>query len=190
MQPAPARPAPTTRPAPARTNLNPILAIATVVLLITTILFGLMALAPSSAPIKTKSVQRAAAVKTENSIETVARQFVANLMTYNYRTIDSDLDRALRFATREFPSRSLTALGGRNIDAVKREARSHHSTSAADVKGVAITAHDKDTATAIVVFIRTLQGDKTDNGVKVIELTLLNTSDGWKVDNATKPVSG
>lgn len=171
--------------------MNPILAVATVVLFITTVLFGLMALAPSSAPIKTESVQRAAAGNTEEEIKDTASRFTENLLTYRYQTIDSDFSRTLRDATQEFSTRPLDAFDGSNINRVKADIRAARGTSSIDVKGVALTSRDSDTATALVVGTRTFDSTEREptRVVQVVELTLLNTSDGWKVDNAAKPAS-
>ncbi len=194
--PRPTPPAPAASPVaarrPSRTNVNPLLAIATVVLLITTVIFGLMALAPSAAPIKTRSVQRAAAGNAEEAIRELASRFAENLLTYKYQTVDADFDRALRDATNEFASRPLATFGGLNLNRVKADIKSGRATSTVDVKGAAITSQDSETATVLVVATRTWDSNKRErpaHNVAVVELTLLNTSDGWKVDNASDPAS-
>jgi hypothetical protein len=197
----PSTPAPTTPVTPPRSpaaarqrrsNLNPLLAIATVVLLITTVIFGLMALAPSAAPIKTKSTQRAAAGNAEEGIRELASRFTENLLTYKYQTVDADFERALRDATGEFASRPLATFGGLNLTRVKADIKKGEATSTVDVKGAAITSQDSETATVLVVSTRTWdsnQRPRPAHTVAVVELTLLNTSDGWKVDNASDPAS-
>jgi hypothetical protein len=162
------------------------------VFFVLTVIFGLMALAPSAAPIKTQSVQRAAAGNTEEEVKDVASRFTENLLTYKYQTVDNDLERALRDATDEFASRPLAAFNNINISRVKSDIKSGKGTSSIDVKGAAITSRDSDTATVLVVGTRTWDSTKRDtpaHAVQVIELTLLNTSDGWKVDNAANPAS-
>ncbi len=151
-----------------------------------------MALAPSAAPIKTASTQRAAAGNTEEGIRELASRFTENLLTYKYQTVDADLDRALRDATQEFSTRPLAAFGGLNLSRVKADIKSGRATSTVDVKGAAITSQDSDTATVLVVATRTWDSNKREqpaHTVSVVELTLLNTSDGWKVDNASDPAS-
>lgn len=172
--------------------MNPLLAILTVVLFITTVIFGLMALAPGAAPIKTKSVQRAAAGNEEEAIRELASRFSQNLLTYKYQTVDADFDRALRDATQEFSTRPLASFGGLNLNRVKADIKEGRATSTVDVKGAAITSQDSDTATVLVVATRTWDSNRRDDPahtVAVLELTLLNTSDGWKVDNASDPAS-
>jgi hypothetical protein len=172
--------------------VNPLLAILTVVFLITTVIFGLMALAPNAAPIKTQSVQRAAASNTQEEIRDVSTRFTENLLTYKYQTVDADLDRALRDATNEFGTRPLASFGGLNLNRVKADIKEGRATSTVDVRGAAITSQDSQTATVLVVTTRTWDSNKRStpaHTVAVLELTLLNTSDGWKVDNASDPAS-
>jgi hypothetical protein len=150
-----------------------------------------MAFAPSSAPIKTQSVQRAAQGDTEETIKDVATRFTENLLTYKYQTVDADFTQALRDATTQFATRPLGAFGGLSTADAKAQAKTNLSTSSVDVKGVAITSREKnDAATALVVMYRTYRGKKAvanASGLKVIELTLVNSPDGWKVDNAANP---
>ena len=151
-----------------------------------------MALAPSAAPIKTKAVQRAAQGNAEESIRELASRFTENLLTYTHQTVDADFDRALRDATNEFSTRPLAPFGGLTLTKVKSDIKSGDATSTVDVKGAAITSQDSDTATVLVVATRTWDSNKRSapaHNVAVLELTLLNTSDGWKVDNASDPAS-
>jgi len=191
-----APPKPPTSPAaarpPSRGNLNPLLLVLTVVFLITTILFGLMALAPSSAPLKTSGTRRAAQGNTEEKIKDVSTRFMENLLTYKYQTVDSDFERTLRDATPEFSTRPLAAFDGLTIARVKSDIKSGQATSSIDVKGAAITSQDSDTATVLVVGVRTWDSNKRSvpaHVAQVIELTLQNSSDGWKVDNASNLAS-
>lgn len=172
--------------------MNPVLAVATVVLFITTVLFGLMALAPSSAPIKTESVQRAADTNTEVDIEDVSARFMRNLLTYKYQTVDNDFEQALQDATQEFTTRPLDALEGISVDDFKSEIKRTRGSSSADVQSVDIDSRDSGTATVVVVYTRTIdsnQRDRPGRVLEVIELTLRETDDGWKVDNAASPAS-
>ena len=192
--PRPSTPAPTrpgTAPTPTRRSAPPGLLLVTAILLITTLVFGWMALAPKSAPIKTSGTRAAAAGNVENSIKDLASRFAENLLTYNYTTVDTDFARTLKDATTEFTSRPLTAFGGLNTNQVRAGIKQHKSVSSADVKGVAITSHDDDSATVLVVTSRTLQSDQTakKTTLLVVQLDIQNTNGGWKVDNATSPTS-
>jgi hypothetical protein len=169
----------------------PILAALTVLFFITTVIFGLMALAPNTAPIKTGNVQRAAQVANDDEIIDVASRFTKNLMTYNHRTVRADVERVLRDATREFGSRPQGALGG-DITNYREQIEEAEGTSNAEVKSVALTSRDDDTATVIVTANRTFDSNQRENPARilqVVELTLLSTSDGWKVDNAANPAT-
>lgn len=187
--PAPVRPTPPE--GPRKTNPVPILAALTVLFFITTVIFGLMALAPNSAPIKTGTVQRAAEVASDEEIIDVASRFTKNLMTYDHRTVKEDVERVLRDATREFAARPQGALGG-DMANYRQQIEEADGTSNAEVKSAALTSRDKDTATVIVNATRTFDSNKRDNPARilqVVELTLVSTSDGWKVDNAANPAT-
>ena len=162
------------------------------VFFVTTVLFGLMALAPSSAPIKTRAVQRAAEGNTENEIEDVTSRFMANWLTYKYQTVDADFERALGDATPEFGTRPLAALKGLTVDRFKSEIKRTRGESTADVRSVDINSRDSGTATVTVVYTRTIDSTERDRPgrvLEVIELTLVEADDGWKVDNAASPAS-
>jgi hypothetical protein len=189
--PSPTRPVP---PAPARTapgrNVNPLLALATAILAITTIVFGLMALAPAAAPIKTANTQRAAEGSTEKDVQAVAERFTKNLLTYKYQTVTTDVARTLKDATPEFGKRNLEVLGGRDIQAFSRAVAASHATGSVDVKGVVITSRDADTATVLVVSYRTFDSDARkapSRGLLVTEMALRKLDGSWKVDNLANP---
>lgn len=158
--------------------------------LITTIVFGLMALAPQSAPIKTEAIQRAAQSSEEQDITDVATRFTSNLLTYNANTVDRDINEALSDATSEFGAKPIDAFDGRTIASIKAEIKKNKSQSTTTVKAATITTRDDDTATVIVVSTRRyVSQGKPGQELPVVELTLVSTADGWKVDNAA-PVSG
>ena len=169
----------------------PILLGLTILFFITTIIFALMALAPNSAPIKTGGVQRAAEVASEDDITNVASRFTENLMTYNFRTAEADMDKVLNDATDEFSERPQGALGG-DIATYRRQIVQAQGTSTADVRAATLTSRDGDTATVLVVANRTFDSREREDPARilqVVELTLLETSDGWKVDNAANPAA-
>jgi hypothetical protein len=150
-----------------------------------------MALAPGSAPIKTGTVQRAAQVDTEDEINDVAARFTENLMTYNFKTAEDDVSRVLRDTTEEFSDRSHGALGG-DITSYRRQIVDAEGTSSADIKGTMLTSRDDDTATVLVIASRTFDSNRRDDAARilqVVELTLVETGDGWKVDNAANPAT-
>ena len=134
-------------------NINPLLALATAILLITTIIFGLMALAPRSRADQDRRTHSAPLqADTEKESKTVAPRFTENLLTYKYQTVSTrlraraqgrdarvrDAQRSTRSAAATSPRLKCVTVGTRNREQV-------------DVKGAAITSRDADTATVLVV---------------------------------------
>lgn len=157
------------------------------VLFITTLVFGWMALAPKSAPIKTSATRQAATGTAEEEIKDVAARFTENLLTYKPATVKQDLDRARRDGTEEFGTKQIAAFGGKTLETIGAEIVDKNATSSLQVKGVAITSADDETATVLVVGERTIDSDERkgpSTELQVVQLTLLN-SGGWKVDDAS-----
>jgi hypothetical protein len=184
---APARPAPAARPA-SRGPL-PLFVILTVVFFITTVLFGLMAFSPSAAPIKNSTTRAAAQASSQDEITSVATRFTGNLVTFNYQTLDSDLARILKDATGNFQTQFHTALGG-DINVFRRAIEQSQAQSTGDVKGVSISSKDNNTATVLVFVSQTIRNKahpapRTE--LRLLELTLVKTPQGWKVDNVGNP---
>jgi Mce-associated membrane protein len=161
--------------------------VTTVVFLITTLLFAWMALKPSSAPIKTSTVRRAAATTTEDKVRAVATRFATNLVTFNYNTVNADMDRIRADGTSGFPTQFQPAIRG-TLDQLKSTITQRRSVSRGDVKGTAVTSLDDDTATVLVVVLQTFSNKDTKqtSSFHVLELTLINDS-GWKVDKVDNP---
>jgi hypothetical protein len=150
-----------------------------------------MALAPSSAPVKTGASRAAASVGVEEEITNVASRFTENLLTYKPTTVDNDLARARRDATGTFATRQIPAFGNKTLATIAQEIKTNRAVSTINVEGVVITSRDDSTATALVVGERTIDSDERKSPARqlqVVELTMLNTDRGWKVENAT-PVS-
>lgn len=159
----------------------------TVVLAITTLVFGWMALAPSTAPIKTETTRQAATGGDEQAIADVASRFTQNFLTYRASTVDSDLAEAREDATEDFATKQIAAVGNKTLNQISGEIKAKNATSSLVVKGVAITSLDDETATVLVVGERTIASSERrgpEVELLVVQLTLLN-DDGWKVDDAT-----
>lgn len=151
-----------------------------------------MAFSPSSAPIKTEGSRQAAGVSTEQKIEDVAARFTENLLTYKPDTAETDIERAKRDGTPELATRQLAAFRGITLNAVVEDIKDNNATSSVDVKGTSITSRDDETATVLVVTQRTIDSDERDTpstGLLVVELTMLNTDEGWKVDDIASPAT-
>jgi hypothetical protein len=165
--------------------------VATVVLFITTVLFGLMAFRPNSAPIKSTATKAAVQATAEDDITKTSTRFTANLVTFDYRTLDNDLNRILKDASGNFRTQFHTALGG-DINVFRRAIEQAHAQSTGDVKGVSISSRDSNTATVLVFVsqtIRNLAHPAPRTELRLLELTLVKTPQGWKVDNVANPAS-
>lgn len=165
------------------------LAVTTAIFFITTVLFGLMALRPQSAPINTSATRAAAQAQEEKGIDTVARRFGDNLATFDYRTLDRDIDRILDDATGSFETEIQSALGG-DINVFRNAIREAQGQSTGEVKGVAVSSLDDDTATVFVFLmqsIRNKDNPQPRTQLRLLELTLVKTDGGWKVDNVANP---
>lgn len=183
--------APAPPPAPPRDGRLRFLTFSTVVLLITTILFGLMALAPGSAPIKTTTTRKAAEAGVADAISTVASRFAENLISYNYKSITADLNKLQQDASDAFSKQYHSALNG-DIRAFRKRVIDERASSTGDVKGTTLLSEDEDTAAVLVFASQTVRSKRISGGASryiIIELTILETPDGWKVDSARVPSS-
>ena len=157
------------------------------ILLITTLLFAWMAFKPGSSPIKTTTQKRAAETSVEDKVRTVASRFATNLVTFNFNTVNADMERLRADTTASFAGQNQPALHG-NLEQLKSTITSRRSVSTGDVKGTSVTSLDKDTATVLVVVLQTFSNKDTKktSAFHVLELTLFN-SNGWKVDKVDNP---
>lgn len=181
--------APAPPPAAPRDGRLRLLTFATVILLITTVLFGLMAFAPGSAPIKTKTTRQAAEAGVENAVATVATRFADNLIAYNYKTITADLNKLQQDSSDAFSKQYHSALNG-DIRSFRKRVIDERASSAGDVKGTTLLSADEDTASILVFASQTVRSKRFTGGASryiIIELTVLETPDGWKVDSARVP---
>ena len=169
--------APTTE----RPPLVPLLAATTVVLFITTALFGLMAFAPRIAPIKSSATRLAARAQEEESLKTIARRFAANFVTIDYLTIDADLKRMTADATTDFADKLK-----RTVDAIGPQFKKRKASSSGHALDAAVLSHEKDSAIVQVLLRRTKKNVGTkgpETGNQVVNVTLVKTDNGWKVDD-------
>lgn len=194
-QPAPRRAAPAApppvqpRPASGGNGLTKLLAVLTVLFFITTVIFGLMALNPDAAPIKTSTVRAAAEAGDENEIKDVAREFSEDLVTFNHRSLDEDINRILGNATENFKNQFHTALGG-DLNVFRNAIRESQSQSTGEVRGTSVESRDDDTATVLVFISQTIQNRRNTTPrtqLRLLELTLVKSGGDWKVDNVGNP---
>ncbi len=173
-----------TRPRRERPDwLVDVLAVSTVVLLIATVLLGLMAFAPNLAPIKSGPTRLAAAALEEQDITDVAKRFARNFLTIDYRTMDADIKRLIVDATGDFKDQIGQVLKLSRAQFEKRKA-----TSTGKVTEAVLLFQEDTNARVQVLAERTIRNVRTKDTderpeTKVLDITLVKTSDGWKVDN-------
>jgi hypothetical protein len=163
--------------------------ITTIVFFITTVLFGLMAFAPSTAPIKSSATKTAAQAASQEDITKVATRFTGNLVTFDYRTLDADIQRIQKDATGNFQNQFHTALGG-DLNVFRRAITNSQAQSTGDVKGTSVSSRDDNTATVLVFVSQTIRNKSHPaprTELRLLELTLVKNPQGWKVDNVGNP---
>ena len=145
-----------------------------------------MAFAPDSAPIKAPAVAGGGLSEDEQEISDVSSRFVSNLLTYKHTSVDADIRKALEDATPEFAAKQIEAFRNLTITQMKAEVKQNKSTSSTRVRAASVTDSDDETATVIVVATRTyVSKGQEGQEIPALELTVVNTGDGWKVDNAS-----
>jgi hypothetical protein len=175
--------------APLRDSRVRLLTVTTVVFFITTILFALMAFSPGAAPIKTTSTRQAAEANVEDDIAQVASRFTENLISYNYSTVSADVAKLQQDATEAFPKQYHSAMKG-DLAAFRKRVVDERGVSSGDVKGTTLLSIDDDTAAILVFANQTVRSRRIEGSASryiIIELTVLDTPSGWKVDSARVP---
>lgn len=167
----------------------PFLLATTAIFFVTTILFALMAFSPSAAPIKTSSTRQAAEASVEDQITGIAERFTQNLVTYNFRTITPDLARLQQDTTPGFAKQYHSAMRG-DLATFRKRIIDLQAVSVGQVKGSTLVSTQGDTATILVFANQTIRSSRTEGNQEryiIIELTLLDTDSGWKIDSARVP---
>jgi hypothetical protein len=159
----------------------PVLIAIAAIFLVTTILFGLMAFAPRIAPIKSGPARLAVRAQEEAAITAVAKRFAKNFLTVDYRTIDADFRRVTSDATGKFKEQLQKVL-----TLSKQQFKDRRATSSGSVTQTFMLSNKNESAVVRAVVNRTIQNARTkspQSGVQVLDITLVKTSDGWKVDD-------
>ena len=155
-----------------------------VLLAITTILFGLMALAPRIAPLKLGASKLAAKAQEEQGIKKIAERFARNFVTIDYRTIAADFKRMEKDATGDF----LKQLDSTQ-KVIEGPFKKEKASSTGKVLDSAVLSHKGDDAVVQILISRTKKNrslEKPETGNQVVNVTLVNTKDGWKVSNLSQ----
>jgi Mce-associated membrane protein len=156
----------------------------TVILGVLVILLALMVFAPGILPFKVGAARTATKADTEADIERVSSRFARNLLTFDYRTLDEDLRRIAQDATGNFEREfeGVSAVSGNVIEA--------KAVSKGEVQGVSVSSQTGDSAVALVFLRRSIDNEEQDEPrtqFQFLELTLVNTAEGWKVDDVQDP---
>jgi Mce-associated membrane protein len=155
------------------------------------VLVALMLFAPSAAPLKVGAVADAARARQSEAVEKVATRFATSLYSFNYQTIDADLDRIRDDSTGGFSRELETVLG--EVDVFKKAIVDARGQSSGEVEGVDVREIRDGTATARVFVVQSIQNKKNPQPreqFSAVELTLVRTSGGWKVDDVQQFQAG
>ncbi|MGH2760320.1 MAG: hypothetical protein ACRDKJ_12255 [Actinomycetota bacterium] len=160
-----------------------LLAAATSALGVIAVLLGLMVFAPRIAPIKLGATRLAAEAQTNEQVTEVAKRFATNFLSLDYRTVDADFDRVVEDTTGNF-ERQLRRL----LDVTKDRLIEAKGISEGRVTRLSVLSRTEDSATVQVMVSRSIQNaDNPEPRVvpQTIEVTLVFTAGGWKVDHTT-----
>jgi Mce-associated membrane protein len=159
------------------------LAVATFALFVIGVLLALMVFSPSVAPFRLGSTKAGYLAQRDLAIEKVAVRFAHDLLTFDYRTVESDLNRLQSHSTGNFVKQLKEVRGSKQvIDALKNQ----QASSTGTVRGASVESVHGDTATVRVFLARTVRNKglkEPRTTLENVELTLVRTSGGWKVDN-------
>jgi hypothetical protein len=181
--------APPVEPAAPRGPRSPIvtvLAVATAALFLTTVLFGLMAFAPRLAPIKSGPAKLAVQAQEAAELKELASGFAKNFVTLDYKTIEADLKRMTADTTTTFGEKL-----SRTIEAVGDQFKARKASSTGRALDAQILSQSNDSAIVQVLLRRTKRNVGTkgpETGNQIVNVTLVKTDDGWKVDDLSEPM--
>lgn len=167
------------------------LGIATGAVAVVIVLLALMVFAPGVAPIKVGSVAQAQRAAEERAVDRVAARFASALYTFNYRTIDADIEAIGADATGNFSRQLAEVLG--EVDVFKEAIVEARGESVGQVQGVDVRSVEGDTASARVFVLQAIRNRKNPEPrqqLSTVELTLVRTATGWKVDDVQQLSAG
>jgi len=165
----------------------PVVALAAVsfVLLVATVLLALMVFAPGAAPFRLGTAKAGYSAERDLAIEKVAVRFAHNFLTFDYRTIDANLNELSKDSTGNFSSQLVRVRKQKDLMDTLRKAK---ATSRGTVRGETVGSVHGDTATIRVFLAQTVTNSTSSSPqttYKDVLLTLVRTPQGWKVDNVS-----
>jgi hypothetical protein len=116
-----------------------------------------------------------------DEVTAVARDFVTTLTNFSHETIESDVEEIRSFAVGEFAEEADTFFGADGVAAI-REAQ---ATSEGRIESLFVQALDSDEASVFAVVTETIANALTDEpqtDVLRLEVGMIETDDGWKVN--------
>jgi hypothetical protein len=156
-----------------------------------TLLFAWMAFAPSSSPIKTSPVRQGISAGEDEQVKAVGKDFVQTVINYDYRHIDQTIAKVRTLTTDSFAEQYHTALRG-DLNVYRRRILQLQAIATGQVASVSVQSREGDTATVIAFSTQTLRSNKThgaEQRFNLLELAMVKTSSGWKVDSARLPAA-
>lgn len=162
-----------------------LLTITTALFFLTTVVFAIIAFLPDVSPISPASTDA------DEEVLEVARRFSENLVNFDHQSLDEDLTKIEGDITGSFEEQFHAALGG-DINVFRQAIRESEATSTGEVKGASVSSRDDDTATVLVVVsqtVRNRENPESRTQLRPLELTLVKTDGGWKVDNVGNPAT-
>jgi hypothetical protein len=159
------------------------LAAAGFVLLVVAMLLALMVFAPAIAPFRLGSSKIGYRAERDVAIEQVAVRFAHNFLTFDYRTIDANLNQLSKDSTGNFSAQLVRVRKQKDL---MDTLRTHKATSRGTVRGETVESVHGDTATIRVFLAQTVTNSTSSTPsttYKDVLLTLVRTPQGWKVDN-------
>lgn len=118
----------------------------------------------------------------ERAVRAVAQRFARNLVSFDYRTLDADIARVRKDSTGNFQG-ELDVFGG--APDVREKLLEVQAQSHGVVHGTVVRSVTAETASVIVVLDQSTRNKERPEPqvfYRRVELTLVNTVRGWKVD--------
>jgi hypothetical protein len=155
------------------------------------VLLVLMLFAPDSSPIRIGAAADAVRAREEAEIEKVASRFATSLFTFDYKTIDDDLEAIQSDSTGSFSKELNQVLG--EVDVFKEAIVEARGESVGQVQGIDVREVGDATASVrafVVQAIRNKKNPEPREQVSGIDMTLVKTPDGWRVDGVQQFLTG
>jgi hypothetical protein len=173
------------RPTPTLDRRLLIVTAVAALLAIATVLLALMVFAPRIAPVKVGATVLAAKAQEDEEILTVARRFSKNFLNHDYRSMGAFVDRVAADLTGSFRE-EFVRVNEISVEAFEK----NKVVSKGKVEGAVLLYHEGSDARVQVLAQRTtsnVNAKEPRTEAKILNVFLVKTSDGWRVDNVGEP---